>query len=226
MNAKQNAGLKAAEYVKDGMIVGLGTGSTADFAIRALGERVNNGLSIKTIPTSIASEKLARSLDIPLTNFEDHPVIDLTIDGADEVDPQLQLIKGLGGALLREKIVAACTIEQIIIIDASKQVNKLGTRNPLPIEVVPFSWSLVYKKLTEHGLQPKLRKTKTGQIFDTDNGNYIIDCNFPVGITNPAETNNWINALPGVIENGLFVELTDLVIIGHEDGKCQLIKRQ
>ena len=226
MNAKQNAGLKAAEYVKDGMIVGLGTGSTADFAIRALGERVNNGLSIKTIPTSIASEKLARSLDIPLTNFEDHPVIDLTIDGADEVDPQLELIKGLGGALLREKIVAACTIEQIIIIDASKQVNKLGTRNPLPIEVVPFSWSLVYKKLTEHGLQPKLRKTKTGQIFDTDNGNYIIDCNFPVGITNPAETNNWINALPGVIENGLFVELTDLVIIGHEDGKCQLIKRQ
>jgi len=226
MNAKENAGLKAAEYVKDGMIVGLGTGSTADFAIRALGERVNNGLSIKTIPTSIASEKLARSLDIPLTNFEDHPVIDLTIDGADEVDPQLELIKGLGGALLREKIVAACTIEQIIIIDASKQVNKLGTRNPLPIEVVPFSWSLVYKKLTEHGLQPKLRKTKTGQIFDTDNGNYIIDCNFPVGITNPAETNNWINALPGVIENGLFVELTDLVIIGHEDGKCQLIKRQ
>ena len=106
MNAKQNAGLKAAEYVKDGMIVGLGTGSTADFAIRALGERVNNGLSIKTIPTSIASEKLARSLDIPLTNFEDHPVIDLTIDGADEVDPQLELIKGLGGALLREKIVA------------------------------------------------------------------------------------------------------------------------
>lgn len=226
MNAKQNAGLKAAEYVKDGMIVGLGTGSTADFAIRALGERVNNGLSIKTIPTSIASEKLARSLDIPLTNFEDHPVIDLTIDGADEVDPQLELIKGLGGALLREKIVAACTIEQIIIIDASKQVKKLGTRNPLPIEVVPFSWSLVYKKLTEHGLQPKLRKTKTGQIFDTDNGNYIIDCNFPVGITNPAETNNWINTLPGVIENGLFVELTDLVIIGHEDGKCQLIKRQ
>ena len=133
MNAKENAGLKAAEYVKDGMIVGLGTGSTADFAIRALGERVNNGLSIKTIPTSIASEKLARSLDIPLTNFEDHPVIDLTIDGADEVDPQLELIKGLGGALLREKIVAACTIEQIIIIDASKQVKKLGTRNPLPI---------------------------------------------------------------------------------------------
>ncbi|MEE3235497.1 MAG: ribose 5-phosphate isomerase A [Candidatus Latescibacterota bacterium] len=225
MNAKETAGIRAAEYIDDGMVVGLGTGSTADFAIRALGKRVENGLTVKTIPTSIASEKLARSLDIPLTNFKDHPVIDLTIDGADEVDPQLNLIKGLGGALLREKIVASSTIRQIIIIDTSKQVKKLGIRSPLPIEVIPFSWPLAFKELTEHDLQPKLRQTKTGQMFKTDNGNLIIDCNFPDGINNPSETNDWINKLPGVIENGLFVELTDLVIIGQDNGDCQFQER-
>tara|TARA_B100001250_G_scaffold62459_1_gene48852 strand:- start:5640 stop:6326 length:687 start_codon:yes stop_codon:yes gene_type:complete len=221
MNAKETAGLKAAELVDEGMVVGLGTGSTADFAIRALGRRVENGLTIKAIPTSIASKKLARSLGIPLTKFEDHPVIDLTIDGADEVDPKLDLIKGLGGALLREKIVAMATVRQIIIIDSSKQVEKLGTRSPLPIEVIPFSWPLAFKELTERELQPKIRRTETGQIFKTDNGNLIIDCEFPDGINNPAETNDWVNGLPGVVENGLFVELTDLVIIGYENGDSQ-----
>ena len=225
MSAKEIAGIKAAEFVDEGMVVGLGTGSTSFFAIKALGQRVKNGLNIKAIPTSEASEKLALSLDIPLTNFEEHPAIDLTIDGADEVDPNLDLIKGLGGALLREKIVALSTSRQIIIIDPSKKVKKLGTISPLPIEVIPFSWSLVFNELNERDLQPTIRRTETGELFKTDNKNLIIDCNFPQGINNASETNDWINKLPGVVENGLFVGLTDLVVIGQSNGDCLFQER-
>lgn len=225
MSAKEIAGIKAAEFVDEGMVVGLGTGSTSFFAIKALGHRVKNGLNIKAIPTSEASEKLALSLEIPLTNFEEHPVIDLTIDGADEVDPNLDLIKGLGGALLREKIVALSTSRQIIIIDPSKKVKKLGTISPLPIEVIPFSWPLVFNELNERDLQPTIRRTETGELFKTDNKNLIIDCNFPEGINNASETNDWINKLPGVVENGLFVGLTDLVVIGQSNGDCLFQER-
>ena len=225
MSAKEIAGIKAAEFVDEGMVVGLGTGSTSFFAIKALGHRVKNGLNIKAIPTSEASEKLALSLEIPLTNFEEHPVIDLTIDGADEVDPNLDLIKGLGGALLREKIVALSTSRQIIIIDPSKKVKKLGTISPLPIEVIPFSWPLVFNELNERDLQPTIRRTETGELFNTDNKNLIIDCNFPEGINNASETNDWINKLPGVVENGLFVGLTDLVVIGQSNGDCLFQER-
>ena len=225
MSAKEIAGIKAAEFVDEGMVVGLGTGSTSFFAIKALGHRVKNGLNIKAIPTSEASEKLALSLEIPLTNFEEHPVIDLTIDGADEVDPNLDLIKGLGGALLREKIVALSTSRQIIIIDPSKKVKKLGTISPLPIEVIPFSWPLVFNELNERDLQPTIRRTETGELFKTDNKNLIIDCNFPEGINNASETNDWINKLPGVVENGLFVGLTDLVVIGQNNGDCLFQER-
>ncbi len=225
MSAKEIAGKKAAEFVDEGMVVGLGTGSTSFFAIEALGRRVKNGLNIKAIPTSEESKKLAHSLDIPLTNFEEQLAIDLTIDGADEVDPELNLIKGLGGALLREKIVALSTSQQIIIIDPSKKVEKLGTSSPLPIEVIPFSWPLVFNELKERDLQPTIRRTETGKMFKTDNENLIIDCNFPYGINNPSETNDWINKLPGVVENGLFVGLTDLVIIGQSNGDCQFKER-
>ena len=225
MSAKEIAGIKAAEFVDEGMVVGLGTGSTSFFAIKALGHRVKNGLNIKAIATSEASEKLALSLEIPLTNFEEHPVIDLTIDGADEVDPNLDLIKGLGGALLREKIVALSTSRQIIIIDPSKKVKKLGTISPLPIEVIPFSWPLVFNELNERDLQPTIRRTETGELFKTDNKNLIIDCNFPEGINNASETNDWINKLPGVVENGLFVGLTDLVVIGQSNGDCLFQER-
>jgi len=225
MSAKEIAGIKAAEFVDEGMVVGLGTGSTSFFAIKALGHRVKNGLNIKAIPTSEASEKLALSLDIPLTNFEEHPAIDLTIDGADEVDPDLDLIKGLGGALLREKIVALSTSRQIIIIDPSKKVKKLGTISPLPIEVIPFSWPLAFNELNERDLKPKIRQTETGELFKTDNENLIIDCYFPEGIDNASETNDWINKLPGVVENGLFVGLADLVVIGQSNGDCLFRER-
>ena len=225
MNSKEVAGCRAAEFVEEGMVVGLGTGSTAEFAIRAIGQRVGAGLAISAIPTSEASAALARELNIDLTTLEANPHVDLTIDGADEVDPELNLIKGLGGALLREKIVAAATTYQIIIIDPSKQVDQLGTQAPLPIEVVPFSKSLVVRHLAEQELNPVLRMVAPDQPFITDNGNFIIDCSFPAGIADADGTDSWLNSIPGVVENGLFVDMTHLVVVGNDDGSSQLIER-
>ena len=225
MNSKEVAGCRAAEFVEEGMVVGLGTGSTAEFAIRAIGQRVGAGLAISAIPTSEASAALARELNIDLTTLEANPHVDLTIDGADEVDPELNLIKGLGGALLREKIVAAATAYQIIIIDPSKQVDQLGTQAPLPIEVVPFSKSLVVRHLAEQELNPVLRMVAPDQPFITDNGNFIIDCSFPAGIADADGTDSWLNSIPGVVENGLFVDMTHLVVVGNDDGSSQLIER-
>ena len=225
MLPKEVAGRRAAEYIETGMVVGLGTGSTAEFAIRAIGERVAAGLEVKAIPTSEASAQLAGELGITLTTLEDDPAVYLTIDGADEVDPDLDLIKGLGGALLREKIVAAATARQVIIIDPSKLVKKLGTQAPLPIEVVPFSWSLVCSRLSERGIEPTLRMLQAEQPFVTDNGNYIIDGRFPEGIDDAQATDVWLNTLPGVVENGLFVAMTHLVVIGEADGTYRVIEK-
>ncbi len=225
MPPKEVAGRRAAEYIESGMVVGLGTGSTAEFAIRAIGERVASGLEVKAIPTSEASAQLAGELGITLTTLENDPAVDLTIDGADEVDPDLDLIKGLGGALLREKIVASATARQVIIIDPSKLVEKLGTQAPLPIEVVPFSWSLVSNRLSERGIEPTLRMQQAEQPFVTDNGNYIIDGRFPEGIDNAEATDIWLNTLPGVVENGLFVAMTHLVVIGEADGTSRVIEK-
>ncbi len=225
MNAKEAAGTRAAEYVENGMVVGLGTGSTAEYAIRALGHRVREGLEITAVSTSIASTKLAEDLGIEIVSLEDEPVVDVTIDGADEVDPQFNLIKGLGGALLREKIVASATTRQIIIVDQSKLVDQLGTKAPLPVEVVPFAWPLIQRAFIERDLRPALRKKTDGEVFETDNGNFIIDCTFPGGIEDAAESERWINALPGVVENGLFVGLTDLVVVGADDGSYRLLEK-
>jgi ribose 5-phosphate isomerase A len=225
MLPKEVAGRRAAEYIETGMVVGLGTGSTAEFAIRAIGERVAAGLEVKAIPTSEASAQLAGEWGITLTTLEDDPAVDLTIDGADEVDPDLDLIKGLGGALLREKIVASATARQVIIIDPSKLVKKLGTQAPLPIEVVPFSWSLVCNRLSERGIEPTLRMQQAEQPFVTDNGNYIIDGRFPEGIDDAQATDIWLNTLPGVVENGLFVAMTHLVVIGEADGTSRVIEK-
>tara|TARA_B110000438_G_scaffold185567_1_gene177213 strand:+ start:856 stop:1536 length:681 start_codon:yes stop_codon:yes gene_type:complete len=225
MLPKEVAGRRAAEYIETGMVVGLGTGSTAEFAIRAIGERVAAGLEVKAIPTSEASAQLAGELGITLTTLEDDPAVDLTIDGADEVDPDLDLIKGLGGALLREKIVAFATARQVIIIDPSKLVKKLGTQARLPIEVVPFSWSLVCNRLSERGIEPTLRMQQAEQPFVTDNGNYIIDGRFPEGIDDAQATDIWLNTLPGVVENGLFVAMTHLVVIGEADGTSRVIEK-
>ena len=225
MTPKEAAGRRAAEYIEAGMIVGLGTGSTTEWAIRALGERVAAGLEVKAIPTSEATDTLARSLDIELTTLAEVSSVDLTIDGADEVDPSLDLIKGLGGALLREKIVASITAHQIIVADPSKLVDQLGSKAPLPVEVVPWSHPRVAQVLKERGLAPALRLRTPDIPFVTDNGNYVIDARFPEGIDDACATERWLNALPGVVENGLFLGMTQLVIVGQDDGSCHLINK-
>ncbi len=225
MTPKEAAGRRAAEYIKAGMIVGLGTGSTTEWAIRALGELVAAGLAVKAIPTSEASAALARSLGIELTTLAEVSSVDLTIDGADEVDPNLDLIKGLGGALLREKIVASITTHQIIVADPSKLVDQLGTKSPLPVEVIPWSHPLIARRLEERGLVPALRLQTPDTPYVTDNGNYVIDARFPAGIDDVRATEHWLNALPGVVENGLFLAMTHLVIVGQDDGSCHLINK-
>lgn len=221
MKAKQIAGAKAAEYVKDGMIVGLGSGSTAAWATRKIGEMVKEGLNIRAIPTSIETRDLAEELDIPLTSLSEVKHIDLTIDGADEVDENLNLTKGGGGALVREKIVAHASKRLIIVVDESKLVKKLGAFH-LPVEVVHFGCEKTLNNLEKFGCQGRLRQ-KGDELFNTDNDNYIIDCNFEV-IEDPEELNTKINILPGVVESGLFVEMADMVIVGKDDGEIEILK--
>ena len=214
---KKLAGEKAAEYVEDGMIVGLGTGSTVYYTILKLGELVRAGeLNIIGIPTSIATEKLATDQGIMLGTLEDYPKIDLTIDGADEVDQNLNLIKGMGGALLREKVVAMVSKREIIIADGSKEVKILGTKSALPVEILPFALAAVKPKLEELCIEAILRQ-KDGKTFVSDNGNYIIDCKFDA-IAEPEELESRLNNIPGVVENGLFLGLANLAILGTTDG--------
>jgi ribose 5-phosphate isomerase A len=214
--AKQAAAQKAVAYVEDGMIVGLGTGSTAYFAIQLIGEKIRAGLKILGVPTSNETAKLAKVCQIPLlSQFSE---IDLTIDGADEVDPDGNLIKGGGGALTREKIVAAASKTAIIIVDETKLVQQLG-KFPLPVEVLPFGWESGQKQLQSLGCTTRLRKKGTAP-FITDNQNWILDCQFD-RIVNPGKLTIEINAIPGVVENGLFASLADLVIVGKEDGSTK-----
>ena len=216
MNLKQVAGERAIEYVKDGMVVGLGTGSTTFFAIKRLGMMVNEGLDIIGIPTSLQTEEIAKESGIRLSNLEEHPKIDVTIDGADEVDPQLDLIKGMGGALFREKIIASASDMEVIVVDPSKMVDLLGTKSPLPVEVSRFGWKNCLESLTKLGCEAKLR-TKDEAFYITDNDNYIIDCSFE-RIDDPKILESEINNIPGVVENGLFLGLADIVIMGTEGG--------
>jgi len=211
---KRNAGRKAADYVKDGTIVGLGTGSTVYYFLEALKERMKNGIRIKGIPTSIQTKEQALSLDIPLTTLGKHPGIDLTVDGADELDGNFHLIKGGGGALLREKIIAASSRREIIVVDSSKYVEALGAF-PLPVEVVPYGWEATGRKLEALGAEVVLRK-QDGKTFITDNGKYILDCAFGT-IRDPPGLERTINLIPGVVECGLFIGLTDMAIIGRGD---------
>ncbi|EEL70470.1 ribose 5-phosphate isomerase A [Bacillus mycoides] len=216
MNLKQLAGEYAADFVKDGMKVGLGTGSTVYWTIQKLGERVQEGLSIQAVPTSKETEVLAKQLAIPLISLNETDILDLTIDGADEINNDLQLIKGGGGALLREKIVATSSEKLIIIADESKIVSHLGTF-PLPIEIIPFSWKQTEKKVQSIGCETCLRM-KDGGPFITDNGNFIIDCIFTNKILNPNDTNTELKMITGVVETGLFINMTSKVIIGTENG--------
>ncbi|CAM4251654.1 ribose-5-phosphate isomerase RpiA [Bacillus wiedmannii] len=216
LNLKQLAGEYAANFVKYGMKVGLGTGSTVYWTIQKLGERVKEGLSFQAVPTSKETEVLAKQLNISLISLNDVQSLDLTIDGADEIDANLQLIKGGGGALLREKIVATSSKELIIIADESKLVTHLGTF-PVPVEIIPFSWKQTERKIQSLGCQTTLR-LKNNETFITDNKNMIIDCIFPHNISNPANLHTQLKMITGVVETGLFVNMTSKAIIGTENG--------
>ena len=215
MNAKRLAAEQAVDYVHDNMVVGLGTGSTAYWAIRKLGLMVQSGLNISAIATSVGSEKLARELGIKLVSFSDINEIDITIDGADEVDKDFNLIKGGGGALLREKIVATSSKEFIVVVDESKMVESLG-KFPLPVEIIKFGYEATIKKLESLGCEPRIR-IADDKVYVTDNGNYIIDCNFGK-INDPKELQNKISLIPGVVDSGLFVNVVSRVIVGHQNG--------
>lgn len=220
--AKKAAAEQAATYVRPGMTVGLGTGSTAYYAIMRIGEMVRGGLDIKAVATSEESEELARAQEITIIPFGEVQKIDVDIDGADEADAQLRLIKGGGGALLREKIVAAASDRMIIIADEGKVVQQLG-QFPLPVEIIPFAWELTFRKLEQLHARPVLRK-KEGQLFITDNGNYIADCHYE-RIADPEALHAQLNDIPGVVENGLFIGMADLLIVGREDGAVREISR-
>jgi len=213
---KRLAAEKACDCIEDGMILGLGTGSTVDYALRKIGKMVNKGIKIKGIPTSLRTKKIANEEKIPLTSFEENPEIDLTIDGADEVDSELRLIKGGGGALTREKIIAYYSKKVIIIIDETKVVKMLGIDFSLPVEVVKFGWTLTKEKLKEFNCNVDLRKIMNNP-YITDNSNYILDCEFD-RIKDPEQLEIDINNIPGVVENGLFIGLADEVIVGSKQG--------
>jgi ribose 5-phosphate isomerase A len=214
---KRAAGESAASLVEDGMVVGLGTGSTAKFAVEAIGARVRAGLKILGVPTSGQTAAQARSLGIPLGELTADRRVDLTIDGADEVDiHNLDLIKGKGGALLREKIVASVSDGLVIVVDESKLVEKLG-RGILPVEVVRFGWEATARKLRELGAAPALRKDAAGEAFVSEGGNYIVDCTLN-GELSPAALASAIDGVVGVVEHGLFLGMTSRVFSAGAEG--------
>ncbi|MCH2283733.1 MAG: ribose-5-phosphate isomerase RpiA [SAR324 cluster bacterium] len=219
MSEKQLSAEAACNYVKDGMIVGLGTGTTAEFAVRKIGKLVRNGLSIRGIPTSNRTKELAEAEGIPLIDFSESMFIDLTIDGADEIDGNLNMIKGGGAALLQEKIVASVSKAEIIVVNRTKLVDQLGAF-PLPVEVIPFGWQVVFNQLESLHGNPDLRLNK-GQPQVTDQGNYIIDCHFRK-IENPKLLEHQLNMIPGVVENGLFINLCTKMILA--DGEQLIVK--
>jgi ribose 5-phosphate isomerase A len=221
-NPKEVAGRRAAEMVEDGMTVGLGTGSTVHFTLIALGERINGErISIRGVPTSIDTEKKSRELGIPIATLDEVEAIDLTIDGADEIDGAFNMVKGGGGALLREKIVASISRREAIVVGANKVVRRLGTTFALPVETIPFAVATVKRSLVRLGCIPKLRE-KDGKPYVTDNGNHILDCTFRQGIADPATLERSIAMIPGAIENGLFIGLAHVLIIGNDDGTCEV----
>ena len=216
MEAKRRAGERAVEFVEDGMAVGLGTGTTAYWAVERLGERVRAGLRVRCVPTSRRTEEQARRLGIPLINLGEVSELDIAIDGADEIGPGLALIKGGGGALLREKLVASAARRFVVAADASKKVEVLG-RFPLPVEVVPFAWELTARRVASVvNVEPALRREAGGETYVTDNGNFILDCRCG-RIPDPARTERELKALVGVVECGLFVGMAGCAVVATEE---------
>jgi ribose 5-phosphate isomerase A len=217
---KRLAAAAAVKWVKDGMVVGLGTGSTATHAITMLGKLCREGLSITGIPTSSRSAALAWEVGIPLIELERVGQIDVTIDGADEFDPKLNLLKGGGGALLREKIVASCSKKVVIVTDSSKQVPVLG-HFPLPVEVLPFAAQAVAQRLRdEYGIEVVLRQGADG-LYSTDQANWIADCHFGA-IPDPAKLGAALSSIPGVLGHGLFVGMASVLLVAHDGGVQEL----
>ncbi|PYX73666.1 MAG: ribose 5-phosphate isomerase A [Acidobacteria bacterium] len=220
---KEAAARASLRFVKDGQVVGLGTGSTAAYFIKLLGGEVKNGLRVRGIPTSIRSRELALSLGIPVITLDDCQEIDVTVDGADEVDPQLRLIKGGGGALLREKIVASATRQMIVVADASKQVQRLG-KFPLPVEVIRFAQALVAKRIAAMGADVQLRRDAAGNAYLTDENNHILDCRFGE-MRDPDRLARELSEMPGVVEHGLFIGMASVALLARGSEIVEL-KRQ
>lgn len=216
---KRAAAHRAVEFVSDGMVVGLGSGTTAYHATLRIAELLHNGQlrDIVAVPTSEETSRLARKHGIPLTSLDEHVSLDLTIDGADEVDPQLNVIKGRHGYLLREKIVAAASRCEIIVVDESKLVEQLGSRSPVPVEVVPFGWRVTQVALACTGARTALR-LEQGQPYRTDEGHFLIDCVYEGGIASPRELEARVRAIPGVVDSGLFLGLVDMVVVASHSG--------
>lgn len=210
---KEAAARASLRFIKDGQVVGLGTGSTAAYFIKLLAEQVRNGLRIRGIPTSDRSRELAMSLGIPLTTLDECQEIAVTVDGADEVDPQLRLIKGGGGAALREKIVASATRQMIVVADASKRVQRLG-KFPLPVEVIKFAQALVCKRISALGAQVRLRQNVDGTSYVTDENNHILDCSFGE-IRDPDGLARELSEMPGVVEHGLFIGMASVALFAR-----------
>jgi ribose 5-phosphate isomerase A len=227
LGLKQQAAEKAVEFVESGMVIGLGHGSTAIFAVRRIAELLQAGTlkEILGVPCSAQVEAEAQQLGIPLTTLEEHPVIDLTIDGADEVDPNLDLIKGAGGALLREKIVAQASLREIIVVDESKLSLALGTHRALPIEVTPFGWGAQAVYIETLGARVSVRQASTGTFFKTDQENLIIDCTFGP-IEQPALLGATLSERAGIVEHGLFLGLATDIIVGGAEGVRHLRRDQ
>ena len=215
---KQQAAEYAAEFLQSGMIIGLGTGSTAIFATRRIARRIQSGdlCDVLAVPTSLATEAAALELGIPLTTLAEQPRIDITIDGADEVDPDFNLIKGGGGALLREKIVAQATARLVIVVDDSKLVDRLGRTWAVPVEVIPFGWQSQAAYLQSLGAAPVLRQDGD-QPYQTDQGNIILDCDFGP-IADPAALASQLKSRAGIVEHGLFIGMARDVVVADEDG--------
>ncbi|EAV9811328.1 ribose-5-phosphate isomerase RpiA [Listeria monocytogenes] len=223
MNQKKIAGEKACEWIEDGMVVGLGTGSTVYYTIEKLGQMVNNGLHIMGVATSEETTKQAEKLGIPLKSLNDVTEIDVTIDGADEIDTNFQGIKGGGGALLREKMVASASLKNIWVVSEEKLVRTLG-KFPLPLEVIPFGWKQIERTLAKEQIQTNLRKQSNGEVYVTNNGNYILDI-VNQSFTDAEMWQEKLAQIPGVVEHGLFLDYVDVIICGKANGETEIIKK-
>jgi len=225
-NPKEVAGIEAAKFVQDGMTLGLGTGSTVHFALVRIAERIREeGLAVRGVPTSVDTEQKSLEFGIPLTTLEEISRIDLTIDGADEIDGNFDMIKGGGGALLREKVVASITEKTVIVVGRNKVVERLGTTFMLPVEVAPFAQPVIARAIQQLGGEPLLRTLDGGDPYLTDNQNRILDCRFATGIEDAGALEKQLGAMPGVVESGLFIGLAHVMIVGEEDGACEVRRR-